>query len=138
MPSYQTPLDAAFRRDSDLETSVTSRDGSTRRVGPRHYRLQMRLGWEALSYALAHAILSEVSQDPITLVPRTRQPSDPSYLSEHSYDCKLVSDLPASAQLHRRSASGESLARLEIELRALDTVSELPDALAGGVEQITP
>lgn len=138
MPSYQTPLDAAFRRDSDLETSVASRDGSIRRVGPRHYRARFRFEWKALPYDMAHAILSEVSQDPITLVPRTKRSGDPSYLSEHSYDCELVSDLPASAPLHRKNASGENLARVEIELRALDTVSELPDAFEGGVEQVTP
>jgi hypothetical protein len=137
-PSYQTPLDAAFRRDGDMETSIKYRDGSKRRVGPCHYRLRVRLAWAAITYDLAHAILSAVSKEPVMLVPRTRRSGDPSYLSEQSYDCELISDLPATTPLYRRGAGGDRLAKVEIELRALNTVQQLPDAITGGVDQVTP
>jgi len=138
MPSYQTPLDAAFRRDRDVETSIKYRDGSKKRVGPRHYRLRVRLAWAAITYDLAHAILSEVSKHPVPLVPRTRRSGDPSYLSEQSYECELISDLPVSTPLYRSAAGGDRLANVDVELRALDTVQQLPDTTAGGVDQVTP
>jgi len=135
-PSKQTPLEAAWSRDEDVETYVTFRDGTRQRVGPRHYRGTFRYGWAALPYDLAHAILSEVSAHPVALKPRTKAPGDPSYLSEHTYDCRLVGELPVSTEIYRR-AGGEKVARVEIELQTLVTITEIPDAVSGGVEEIT-
>jgi len=137
MPSYQTPLDAAFQRDSDLETSVTYRNGTTQRVGPRHYRGTFRYGWQALPYDLAHAIVSAVSEHPVLLTPRTEAPGDPDYLFEHTYDCRVVGDVPTATPIFRRGADGERLARVEVELETLETVTEIPDSISGGVEEIT-
>jgi hypothetical protein len=137
MPSYQTPLDAAFRRDSDLETSVTYRDGCTRRVGPRHYRGTFRYGWQALPYDLAHAIVSAVSEHPVALTPRTKAAGDPDYLTEHTFDCRVVGKVPAATPIFRRGAGGERLARVEIELETLATMTKIPGSISGGVEEIT-
>lgn len=136
-PSKQNPLRAAWRRDDQVETYVTFRDGTRQRVGPRHYRGTFRYGWDALSYEMAHAILSEVSTHPVALTPRTRTAGDPSYLSEQTFDCRLVGELPDSTEIYRR-ASGEKVARIQIELETLGTVMEIPDAVKGGVDEITP
>jgi hypothetical protein len=137
LPSKQTPLDAAFRRDEDVETYVKYRDGTLQRVGPRHYRLRARFEWAALTYDLAHAILSAVSEHPVGVYPRTKESGDPSYLTEHAYDCRLVGELPIATPLYRRDGQGNRLARVAIEVESLSTVTELPDSITGGVDQVT-
>ena len=134
-PTKQTPLDAAFQRDTDVETYNKYRDGRVRRVGPRHYRLQLRFLWDGISYDMAHAILSEISTHPVPITPRTKRSSDPSYLTEHTYDCRLTSELPASTPIYR-SGGGERIARVEVEVQSIGTITELPDATAGGVEEV--
>jgi len=136
-PSFQTPLEEAFRRDEDVETYVKKRDGTLQRVGPRHYRVRLRFRWDALAYDLAHAILSAVSEHPVTIVPRQKESGDPSYLSEQSFDCRPVSELPTATPLYRRDGQGNRLARVEVELEGLDTVSKIPDSITGGVDQVT-
>ena len=137
MPSYQTPLDAAFQRDGDVETTIKYRDGSKRRVGERHYRGTFRYGWQALPYDLAHAIVSAVSKHPVSLTPRTRVEGNMDFLTEHTFDCRVVGEVPAATPIFRRGPGGEKVARVEIELETLETVTEIPDAVSGGVEQIT-
>jgi len=134
-PAKQTPLQAAFERDTDLETYVKTRDGRERRRGPRHYRGRFRYGWQAISYDMAHAILSEVSKYPVELVPRTKRSTDVDYLSEQTYDCRLVSQLPTSTPIYR-TAGGGRVARIEIELLTIDTYTELPEAVTGGVQNV--
>jgi len=136
-PSKQTPLEAAWSRDDDVETHVTFRTGTHQRVGPRHYRGTFRYGWQALPYDLAHAIVSAVSEHPVLLTPRTEAPGDPDYLFEHTYDCRVVGDVPTATPIFRRGADGERLARVEVELETLETVTEIPDSISGGVEEIT-
>jgi len=137
-PSYQRPLDLAFRRDEDVESYVKKRDGTVQRVGERHYRARLRFRWDALSYDLAHAILSAVSEHPVTVVPRQKESGDPSYLSEHSFDCRPIADLSTTTPLYRRGGQGNRLARIELELEALSTRTEIPDSITGGVSQVTP
>jgi len=134
-PSKRTPLQAAFERDTDLETYVKTRDGREHRRSPRHYRGRFRYGWQAISYDMAHAILSEVSKHPVELVPRTKRSSDVGYLSEQTYDCRLVSQLPTSTQIFRTTGDGR-VARIEIELLTIDTYNELPEAVTGGVQNV--
>ena len=136
-PSKRAPLEAAWSRDEDLETYVQPRNGQLRRVGPRHYRGTFRYGWQALPYDLAHAIMSAVSEHPVALTPRTKAAGDADYLTEHTYDCRVVGDVPTATPIFRREAGGERLARVEIELETLETVTEIPDAISGGVEEIT-
>lgn len=135
-PSKRAPLEAAWSRDDDVETYVTFRDGTRQRVGPRHYRGTFRYGWQALPYDLAHAIVSAVSEHPVPLTPRTKAPGDPDYLSENTFDCRLVGELPAATPIYRR-AGGQKVARVEIELQTLETITEVPDAVSGGVDEIT-
>ena len=129
-------MGAAWSRDGDLETYVQLRNGRLRRVGPRHYRGTFRYGWQALPYDLAHAIVSAVSEHPVALTPRTRAAGDPDYLTEHTFDSRVVGDVPTATPIFRRGAGGELLARVEIELETLATVNEVPDAISGGVEEI--
>jgi len=136
-PSKQTPLEAAWSRDDDVETYVTFRDGTRQRVGPRHYRSTFRYGWAALDYDLAHVIVSAVTEHPVALTPRTKEPSDPDYLTEHTFDCRVVGDVPTATPIFRRGAGGERLARVKIELETLETVNEIPGSISGGVEDIT-
>jgi len=84
---------------------------------------------------MAHAILSEVSKHPVELVPRTKRSSDVGYLSEQTYDCRLVSQLPTSTQIFRTTGDGR-VARIEIELLTIDTYNELPEAVTGGVQNV--
>jgi len=119
-----------------VETYVTFYDGTRQLVGPRHYRGTFRYGWQALPYDLAHAIVSTVSEHPVALTPRTKAPGDPDYLTEHTFDCRLVGELPASTEIYRR-AGGQKVARVEIELETLETVNEIPGSISGGVEEIT-
>lgn len=137
-PSAQTPLEEAYERDTDVETYVKFRNGSLRRVGARHYRARLRFRWDAISYDLAHAILSAVSEHPVTVVPRQEESGDPSYLSEHQIDCRPISELTTTTPLFRRKSDGTRLARVEVELEGLDTVSEIPDSVTGGVDQVSP
>jgi hypothetical protein len=136
-PSKRAPLEAAWSRDEDLETYVQPRNGRLRRVGPRHYRGTFRYGWAALPYDLAHAIVSAVSEHPVALTPRTKEASDPDYLTEYTFDCRVVGEVPTATPIFRRGAGGERLARVEIELQTLETVTEIPDSISGGVEEIT-
>ena len=136
-PTANRPLEADFQRDEDVETYVKGKDGTLQRVGPRHYRLRARFEWAALSYDLAHAILSAVSEHPVEVYPRTKESGDPSYLTEHAYDCRLVGELPIATPLFRRDGAGNRLARVAIEVESLSTVTELPDSITGGVDQVT-
>jgi hypothetical protein len=77
-----------------------------------------------------------VSEHPVALTPRTKATGDPDYLTEHTYDCRVVGDVPTATPIFRRGAGGERLARVEIELETLATVTEIPDAISGGVEEI--
>ena len=120
-----------------METYVTFYDGTRQLVGPRHYRGTFRYGWQALPYDLAHAIVSAVSEHPVALTPRTKEPGDPDYLSEHTFDCRMVGDVPTATPIFRRGAGGERLARVEIELETLETVTEIPGSISGGLEEIS-
>ena len=131
------PLEAAWSRDDDVERYMTLRSGTRQRVGPRHYRGTFRFGWAALDYDLAHAIVSAVTEHPVALTPRTKADSDPDYLTEHTYDCRVVGDVPTATPIFRRGAGGKRLARVEVELETLGTVTEIPDAISGGVEEIS-
>mgnify|MGYP000037574864 FL=1 len=127
-PTADRPLQADFQRDEDVETYVKGKDGTLQRVGPRHYRARFVFRWETLAYDTAHDILSAVSQHPVTVVPRTQRSGDPSYLSEQSYDCRLVGELPTATPIGRRTPSGMRLARVQIELESLSTRPQIPDA----------
>jgi hypothetical protein len=120
-----------------VERYITLRNGTRQRVGPRHYRGTFRYGWQALPYDLAHAIVSAASRHPVPLAPRTKEPGDPDYLTEHTFDCRVVGDVPTATPIFRRGAGGERLARVEIELETLETVTQIPDSISGGVEEIT-
>jgi hypothetical protein len=127
-PTAERPLEQAFQRDEDVETYVKGRDGSLQRVGPRHYRARFVFRWDTLDYDTAHDILSAVSKHPVTVVPRTQRSGDPSYLSEQSYECRVVGELPTTTPLNRRAPDGTKFARLQVELESLSTVTEIPDA----------
>jgi len=127
-PTAERPLEQAFERDEDVETYVKERDGSLQRVGPRHYRARFVFRWDTLDYDTAHDILSAVSKHPVTVIPRTQRSGDPSYLSEQSYECRVVGELPTTTPLNRRTPDGTKLARLQVELESLSTVTEIPDA----------
>jgi len=127
-PTERRPLEQVFDRDTDVENYVKGRDGGLQRVGPRHYRAQFRFRWDMLGYELAHDILSVVSQHPVDVVPRTKRSGDPSYLTEQTYSCRVVGPVPRATPINRRRPDGTRLARVELELEALSTVTEIPDA----------
>lgn len=126
-PDRERPLEAAFQRDSDVETYVKARSGRMQRTSERAYRVRFRFVWEALPYDQAHDLLSAASRHPVSVVPRTKEPADPQYLQEHTYDCRVVEDLSGATPLYRRDGHGNRLARVTLELESVETFERRPE-----------
>jgi len=69
--AFQTPMEAAFQRDDEIETYVKTRNGTLSRVGDQALRGRFRLGWDGLDYDTAARILFELKSGEVVLTPRT-------------------------------------------------------------------
>lgn len=123
MPSYQTPLDAAFRGES---TWVEDRDGTNAQIGSQRLRGRFRIEWRALSYETAMRILHELRTGQVTFTPRTQKTGDTNDVTEVALDCRVVSDLPTASALYRRTTSGTEQARIAVELETLQVFDDIP------------
>lgn len=66
--------------------------------------------------------------------PRTRAAGDPTWLPEHTYTVRCVSDLPTLEELRLTDADGRGRYRVTVRLDGVEPVAELPDTVRGGYD----
>ena len=85
-----------------------------------HLRGKVTIRWAALAPDVAAALLRELQEPPVTVVPRTRAEGDPAYVDEVFLHCRLTSALPATHALYRDDVD------IETELETKRTFSAVP------------
>ena len=135
-PTAETPLQAAFRRDEEIETYVKTRDGTLARVGDQALRGRFTLSWDGLDYDTALRILFEVRSGEVELTPRTDigggalididgDGIPDLILEEVRLPCRVIEDIPTSTPIGRRARQA-AIAGLELTFETLQTYSEIP------------
>jgi hypothetical protein len=85
-----------------------------------HLRGKVTIRWAALAPDVAAALIRELQEPPVTVVPRTRAEGDPAYVDEVFLQCRLASALPATHALYRDDVD------IETELETKRTFSAVP------------
>jgi len=85
-----------------------------------HLRGKVTIRWAALAPDVVAALLRELQEPPVTVVPRTRAEGDPAYVDEVFLRCRLASALPATHALYRDDVD------IETELETKRTFSAVP------------
>lgn len=136
--SFGTPVEGEERTE---DVTLQYRDRRTEVIA-RYLTRRWTLGWDALDYATALDLITELRERSFAFTPRTQADGDPDTferadgttltIAETAYTCRLTSPLPREPRL-RVDATGTRVTSLRLEIETLTA-----EAIAPALDVGTP